>query len=170
MQMSEPARQFTDTRQFKVMRTVIGAGNPLMRRLLDSRLAGPMAKQLLLLRYRGRKSGRTITTPVGYVRDGDRIVLVTSPTYRWWRNFVAGADAEFRLPEGWRKGRAEVIMPDDPRYDEVVALQVGKRGPGMLKGFGLDIDAHGRVSPTSKATATDKAHVVLVTLAPSGGA
>lgn len=163
--MAEPAKAFTETRQFKVMRTVVGAGNPLMRRLLDSRLAGPMGKNLLLLRYRGRKSGRTITTPVGYVRDGDRVVIVTSPTYRWWPNFVGGAEAELRLPEGWRRGLVEVLMPDDPRYDETVALQVAKRGPGMLRGFGLELDDDGLLSVDAKATATAKAHLVLVTLA-----
>jgi hypothetical protein len=163
----ESGAAFTETRQFKVMRVMVGAANPVIRRLVDSRFAGPLGKNVLLLRYRGRTSGRTIATPVGYVRDGDRVVIVTSPTYRWWRNFVGGADAEFRLAEGWRRGRAEVVMPDDPRYDEVVALQVSKRGPGMLKGFGLDVDATGRVSPVAKATATDKAHLVLVALAPA---
>ncbi len=162
--MTDPATSFTDTRRFRVMRRVIGALNPLMKRLIDSPLGGPMNRQLLLLRYRGRKSGRTFTAPVGYVRDGDRIVMVTSPTYRWWPNFVGGADAELRLPEGWRRGRVEVVLPDDPRYDEVVALQVSKRGPGMLRGFGLDVDDQGRVPAESKATAATKAHVVLVEL------
>jgi hypothetical protein len=166
--VAETGKAFTETRQFKVMRAMVGAANPVIRRLLDSRFAGPLGKNLLLLRYRGRTSGRTITTPVGYVRDGDRIVIVTSPTYRWWPNFVRAADAELRLPEGWRTGRAEVVMPDDPRYDEVVALQVARRGPGMLRGFGLDVDAEGRVSPAARASATDKAHLVLVTLAPVG--
>ena len=167
--MAESGKAFTDTRQFKVMRTVVGAGNPLMRRLLDSRFAGPLGKNVLLLRYRGRKSGRFVTTPVGYVRDGDRIVIVTSPTYRWWPNFVGGAAAEFRVPEGWRPGRAEVLMPDDPRYDETVAFQVAKRGPGMLRGFGVEVDDQGRVSAEAKATATEKAHLMLVTLTPTSG-
>lgn len=119
---------------------------------------------MLLLRYRGRKSGRTFTTPVGYVRDGERIVMVTSPTYRWWPNFVGGAQAELRLPEGWRRARVEVVGPDDSRYDEVVALQVAGRGPGMLRGFGVEVDDAGRVSPEAKATASGRAHLVLATL------
>ncbi len=155
---------FTETRRFKVMRTVVGAGNPLMKRLLDSRFAGPMARQMLLLRYRGRKSGRTFTTPVGYVRDGERIVMVTSPSYRWWPNFLGGAQAELRLAEGWQRARVEVVAPDDPRYDEVVALQVAGRGPGMLRGFGVEVDDAGRVSPEAKATASGRAHLVLATL------
>lgn len=94
--------------------------------------------------------------------------MVTSPTYRWWPNFAGGAEAELRLPEGWRKGRAEVVMPDDRRYEEVTALQVAKRGPGMLKGFGLDVDDHGHVRPEAEPTATEKAHLVLVALDPDG--
>lgn len=162
------ARAFIDTRQFRIMRRVIGATNPLTKRLIDSRFAGPVGKALLLLRYQGRKSGQTFTTPVGYVRDGDRVVMVTSPTCKWWPNLVGGADVELRLPEGWRTGRGEVVMPDDPPYDATLAFQVSKRGPGMLRGFGLDVDAQGRISPESRATAAKKAHLVLVTLEPVG--
>ena len=166
--MPDRATPLTDTRRFKVMRGVVGATNPLIRRVLDSRFAGPMSRALLLLRYRGRKSGRTITTPVGYVRDGDRVVMVTSPSYKWWPNMVGGADVELRLPEGWRRGRAELLFPDDPRYEETVAFQVAKRGPGMLRGFGVDIDDAGRIAPEAKAAATRYAHIVLVTLAAVG--
>lgn len=161
-------RAFTDTRQFKIMRRVISVTKPLTKRLLDSRFAGPMAKALLLLRYRGRKSGQTFTTPVGYVREGDRVVMVTSPTYKWWPNLVGGADVELRLPDGWRSGRGEVVVPDDPRYDETLAFQVSKRGPGMLRGFGLDVDDQGRLDSASRPTAAMKAHLVLVTLEPAG--
>ena len=80
---------------------------------------------------------------------------------------MGGADAELRLPEGWRRGLVEVVMPDDPRYDETVAFQVSKRGPGMLRGFGVEVDEQGRVAPEARATATQKAHLVLVTLVPA---
>lgn len=166
--MPDSVTPMTETRRFKVMRGIIEAANPLVRRLLDSRFAGPLSKALLLLRYRGRKSGRTVATPVGYVRDGDRVVIVTSPSYGWWPNMVGGADVEIRLPEGWRQGRAEVLFPDDPRYDDTAALHVAKRGPGMLRGFGVDIDDAGRVAPEAKATAAQHAHIVLVTLLPDG--
>ena len=166
--MPEPATPMTDTRRFKVMRGVVGAVNPLVRRLLDSRFAGPLSRGLLLLRYRGRKSGRTIATPVGYVRDGDRVVIVTSQSYGWWPNMVGGADVEVRLLEGWRRARAEVLFPDDPRFDEAVALHVAKRGPAMLRGFGVDIDDAGRIAPGARPTTTRYAHIVLVSLAAVG--
>ncbi len=164
MRTVEQPRAFVETRRFKAMRRVVGAMNPLMRRLLDSRFSGRMARQLLLLEFRGRKSGRTFRTPVGYVRRGDRVVMVTSPAYTWWHNLVGGAPVRVRLADGWHGAHGEVVMPDDPRYDEVVALQVSGRGPGMLRGFGLAVDDAGHLAPEAKATATQHAHLVLVEL------
>ena len=46
---------FTDTRAFKVMRTVVGLANPLVKRLLASRFGGPMARNVLLLEFRGQR-------------------------------------------------------------------------------------------------------------------
>lgn len=157
-------RAFTDTRRFKVMRTVIGAMNPLMRRILRSRFAGPMGKSLLLLRFRGRKSGTWRSTPVGYAREGDRVVLVTSPSYRWWHNVVGGADVQVRIAGTWYDAHARVLMPDDAAYDDAVGLQVRQRGPQMLTGFGLAVDADGRIAPEARDQATEKAHIVLVEL------
>ncbi len=166
--MSVPPIPLTETRRFKVMRAIVAAANPFVRRMLSSGFAGPMSRALLVLRYRGRKSGRTFATPVGYVREGDRVVMVTSPSYGWWHNMVGGVDVELRLPDGWRSGVAEVLFPDDPRFEETVALQVSKRGPRMLRGYGVDVDDAGRMSPEAKAASTQHARIVLVTLAAVG--
>lgn len=157
-------RAFTDTRQFKIMRTLVGAANPLITRLLGSRFAGPLAGSLLLLRYQGRRSGRTYTTPVGYAREGDRIVVVTSPAYSWWRSVVGGADVGVRLDGEWRRARAQLTNPTDPGYDDAVALQVGKRGPRMLRGFGIPVTDDGRVPADARATASTRAHIVRIDL------
>ena len=127
---AEKPRAFTDTPQFKIMRTLVGAANPLVRWLLGSRLAGPLAKNLLLLRYKGRKSGRTFSTPMGYVREGKRVVVVTSPTYTWWRNVVAGADVEVRLDGHWRTARAQLLTPDDPGTTTRWRYTLRAAGPG----------------------------------------
>lgn len=161
---------FTDTRRFKVMRTLVGAANPFVRRLLASRFGGGAAKALLLLEFRGRVSGRTFRTPVGYVRDGDRIVVVTSPSYAWWKNVVGGAAVRVRLPEGWREGTARVLQPDQPAYDAAIATQVAGRGPGMLRGFGLPVTDDGILPASARATATDHAHLVQIDLAPAAKA
>lgn len=163
-------RPFVDTPQFKIMRTIVGAANPLVRRILESRYGGKMAASVLLLQFTGRTSGRTFRTPVGYVRRGDRIVIVTSPTYRWWKNVVGGADVRVRVAEGWRAAHARVVTPDDVAYDSAVALQVAARGPGMLRGFGVDVADDGAMTAEAKASASERAHIVEVVLPPSAAA
>ncbi|MEX1345324.1 MAG: nitroreductase family deazaflavin-dependent oxidoreductase [Candidatus Limnocylindrales bacterium] len=155
---------FTDTRRFKVMRTVIGAANPFIKAMLGSRFAGPVGKALLLLRFTGRTSGKVYTTPVGYVREGDSVVVVTSPTYTWWKNVRDGADVEVRLDGAWRKARARVLPTDDPAFDRAVAIQVKGRGPGMLRGFGVAVDDDGTIPPEARADMDRKALIVLIEL------
>ena len=157
-------RAFVDSRRFKMMRVVIGAANPLVKAVLGSRFAGPMGKSLALLRFTGRTSGKTYTTPVGYVRDGDRVVVVTSPTYRWWRNVQDGADVDVRLAGEWFAGRARVLPTDDPGFDDAVALQVRARGPRLLRGFGVEVSDDGRITDAAKADMSGRALVVLIRL------
>ena len=164
--MSSPApppRPFTDTPQVKVMRVVVGVFNPLIRRLLGSRFAGPLADNLMLLRFRGRASGSWHTTPVGYAREGTQVVVVTSPTYRWWRNVVEPAPVQVRLDGRWHDAVARVLRPDDvPSYDAAVALHVRHRGPRVLRDFGIPVTDDGQVPASARAEAATHAHIVLM--------
>ena len=161
---SDRPRAFTDTPQFKVMRAVMGAATPAVRWSLRRGSGGPMARSLLLLRFRGSRSGTWYTTPVGYAREGDVLVIVTSPTYAWWKNIRDGADVDVRLDGAWRTGRARIIGPDDPAYEETVALQVRLRGAGMLRGFGVEVGDDGVVAPADRAEGAERAHLVRIEL------
>ena len=59
--------------------------------LLRSPLRRLVGSGLLLLTYRGRRSGRIYTTPVEFVGGGDcLLVLVAHPERKqWWRNVAA---------------------------------------------------------------------------------
>jgi deazaflavin-dependent oxidoreductase (nitroreductase family) len=157
-------KAFTDTPQFKVMRALMGASTPAVRWSLGRGSGGPMARSLLLLRFRGRRSGTWYTTPVGYARDGDVVVIVTSPTYTWWKNIRDGADVDLRVDGAWRQGRARIVGPDDPAYEATVALQVRLRGAGMLRGFGVTVDDDGVVAPADRAPGAERALLVRVEL------
>ena len=163
-----PPRPFSDTPQFKVMRLVVGAFNPLVRRLLGSRFAGPLAANVMLLRFRGRTSGTWHTTPVGYAREATQVVVVTSPTYRWWRNVVDSAPVQVRLDGTWYEAVGRVLRPTDPAdissYDAAVALQVRQRGPRVLRGFGIPVTDDGRISIADRAEAASHAHIVRIQL------
>ena len=69
----------------------------------DGRLSGHWeGRDLLLLTTTGRKSGRKHTTPMVYVRDGDRLLVFASkggaPTHPdWYLNLVADPNVEVEV-------------------------------------------------------------------------
>ncbi len=68
-----------------------GIVNNFFGGMIDAPVVGPLVRRgLIKSRYVGRRSGKTIQTPVGYRRSGDRIVIgVMSPDSKtWWRNFL----------------------------------------------------------------------------------
>ena len=70
--------------------------NPLMRALLRSPLHGLLSGMLMLLSYKGRKSGTVYTIPIGYfVWDADELMAFTSA--RWWLNLRDGAPVTLLL-------------------------------------------------------------------------
>lgn len=65
--------------------------NPVLGLLLRTPLAGPARKQLMVLGFTGRKTGRAFTIPVSaHLIDGDLYALTGAP---WKQNFAGGAPA-----------------------------------------------------------------------------
>jgi hypothetical protein len=75
--------------------------------------------------YVGRKSGKTITLPIGYRRSGDDIIIrVMVPEQKfWWRNFLgAGAPMTIHLGGADRTGHA--VAARDERGRVTVTLRL----------------------------------------------
>lgn len=85
--------------------------NPVVGAVLRSPLHRFLSGGLMLITYRGRRTGRERTIPVMYAEKGDRlIVLVGDATAKqWWRNLRGGAPVELRLRGGLRRGHATVV-------------------------------------------------------------
>lgn len=133
--------------------------NPLMRRLLRSRLHGLVSDSLLLLTFTGRRSGREFSTPVGYEEhDGD--LYVTSQTDRtWWRNLRGGAGVTVRLRGERREGRGEVIE-DDGAVAEYVSGYLDRHGVDAASRIALAVETDG--VPDAEALEAGLAEVVVV--------
>ena len=70
---------------------IVGIVNKVFIGLIDAPVVGPFVRRAMInIRYVGRRSGKTIETPVGYRRSGEKIVInVMSPDNKtWWRNFL----------------------------------------------------------------------------------
>lgn len=71
---------------------IIRIVNPILGFLLRTPLAGPARKQLMVLSFTGRKTGRQFSIPVSaHVIDNDLYALTGAP---WKQNFRGGAAAQ----------------------------------------------------------------------------
>ena len=73
----------------------------------------PMAPPMLLLDHVGAKSGKKRTSPLGYIRDRDDLVIVASkgghPKHpAWFHNLKANPDATVQIGRERRPVRARV--------------------------------------------------------------
>jgi deazaflavin-dependent oxidoreductase (nitroreductase family) len=95
--------------------------------LLRSPLRRLVGSGIILVTYRGRRSGRAYTTPVEYVRAGDRLlVLVAHPEAKqWWRNVRENAMVDVCVDGQTYAAAATVEKGDEARDD--LAMYVSAR-------------------------------------------
>lgn len=73
---------------------LVGVVNTLFVGLIEAPVVGRLVRKgLIRIRYVGRRSGKTVETPVGYRRDRNDpntvIIGVVAPDKKvWWRNFL----------------------------------------------------------------------------------
>jgi F420H(2)-dependent quinone reductase len=120
---------------------------PLLRRLMAGhtaiyRLTGglighriPGASPMLLLDHVGAKSGRTRTSPLIYVADGDDIVLVASKgghprNPAWFHNLMANPETTVQVGRERRSVRARVATDEERErlWPKAVATYGGYAG------------------------------------------
>ena len=95
----------------------MGLANRAVSVVLRSPLHGLLSGSTALVRYTGRRSGRHVTTPVQYARQGeDVVILVGRPdTKVWWRNFGHDRAGELLVRREWIPVVAlAVVGADDP--------------------------------------------------------
>ena len=88
--------------------------NPLMRLMLRSPLHGWMSAAVLLITYRGRKSGQEHTLPVQYVQDASNIYIVPGYAEKktWWHNLKGGLEVRLRLKGQTLSGYGTLLQPE----------------------------------------------------------
>ena len=112
--------------------------NVFMQALLKSPLHGLLSRNLILIRYTGRKSGKTITLPVNYVRIGDRLLVTSLRTRSWWRNLRRAAPFHLRLQGNEVPARAEVL---EEQAEVAAALgELFAAAPQMSRYFDVRLD------------------------------
>src|SRR6266571_4763906 len=84
----------------RVLQIVVRYFNPIMRLVLGSRAHRMMSGQLMLLSFTGRRTGRSYTTPVSYVREGTNLLVPGGGA--WSCDFTSVPKSD---PDGSGEGR-----------------------------------------------------------------
>jgi deazaflavin-dependent oxidoreductase (nitroreductase family) len=85
----------------------------------EGKVGGPLANMpVLLLTMTGARSGRTMTKPLVYTTDGDRLVVIASfagaPKHpAWYHNLLANPEATVEVGSERFRGKATVTSGEE---------------------------------------------------------
>lgn len=115
--------------------------NPLVSFVLRTPLHVLLSRSLLLLTVTGHRTGRRYSIPVGYQREGDRLVVMVSEAQskQWWRNYREPRPVDLLLRGRERRGIAGAVPPESPEFRDHAARTL-RRLPSMGRVFGINYD------------------------------
>lgn len=135
--------------------------NRVMRLLLNSPLHGLMSGSVLVVYYKGRKSGRRRWTPVRYVKQSDStLACLTGRETGWWPNFLEPRDVELQLA-GRRLAARALAQPDDAERKAEVLREVLRRFPADAPYHGIVLKRGQAITPSQFEQAVARDVVVL---------
>lgn len=137
----------------RVIRTV----NKVMRPLLRSPLHRLVSKNLMLLSFTGRKSGKRYTLPVSYVQDGNTLLLGTETP--WYKNLRGGVPVTARVRGRDYRGAAEVI--DDEAGMRQGYQTILTKYPGYARFVNVQLDPDSQPNRESVKRARERGLVVI---------
>ena len=88
--------------------------NPPISLLLKSPLHRVMSANTLIVEFKGRKSGKTMATPISYHQTDDVIHCFTGRAGIWWRNLMAGNPVKLLIKGEWLSAVPEVVLDAEP--------------------------------------------------------
>jgi hypothetical protein len=135
--------------------------NPVVKALLQSPLHGLMSHNTVLLKFRGRTSGRDLSTPVSYRLSGDELQCFTS--YPWVKNLANGEVITLVLKGKPRRG-LPILTVDDPGHTATVLVQFLRAVPRDAPHAGVALDANGEPDQGDIATAASKLTLITIRL------
>jgi len=141
--------------------------NPLVRLVLRSPLHSLFSASLLLITYRGRKTGREYSLPVQYAQTDSLIYIVPgAPEQKtWWRNMKGGAPVRLALRGHILQGNA-ILLSQHVDTEEILdgfGLYL-RRFPALIKYHHIRVEADGDFNTEDLRSAALRAVIIRVEL------
>lgn len=137
--------------------------NPLIVWLLKSPLHGVLSKNVMLTTVTGRKSGKTISTPTNYLRDGNTLWVISWRDRNWWKNLRGGAQAQVLLAGQTVQGRGQALEEQQAVAQSL--FEYYSRAPRAAKYVQIGLDATGKPIAADCERAAQRLVVVRIDLA-----
>lgn len=127
--------------------------NQAMKFVLRSPVHGMVSKNVLLISFTGRKSGKIYTTPVSYSQYDDQVIIFTHAA--WWKNLRNDAPVTLCIRGQEHQGLAEPVAEDKRAVAAGLAEHL-RRVPSDARYYGVTFDDHGnpREEEVEKAVQT----------------
>lgn len=132
-----------------------------MKLVLRSPLHGMVSNTILLISFRGRKTGKTYTTPVCYSQYGNELHIFTHAA--WWKNLCGGTPVSVRLRGQDVQGTAEPVAEDKQAVAAGLAEHLQKV-PSDCRYYSVTLDEHGQPRPDEVEKAVQTVVMVRVRL------
>ncbi len=139
--------------------------NPIVGWVLRSQLHTLLSASLLLLTYRGRKSGQEYRLPVQYAQDGQRIFILPgqSEMKTWWRNFKNETPVTITLRGKTLDGSARLLDGHTQDAQDGLAAYL-RRFPALAKAHPVRLETGGSFNPDDLGAAAPDAHIICISL------
>jgi deazaflavin-dependent oxidoreductase (nitroreductase family) len=136
--------------------------NPIMTLLLKSPLHGMISKGVMLVTVTGRKSGKPISTPTNYLRDGNTLWVISWRDRNWWRNLRGGANVRVLLAGKGVEGRGQVLEEEKAVAQSL--FDYYQKSPQFAKYVQIGLDAAGQPLSADCERAAQKMVMVRIDL------
>lgn len=136
--------------------------NPLVSWLLRSPFHGLVSKGTVLLTVTGLKSGKPISTPTNYLRDGNTLWIISWRDRKWWRNLRGGAKMGILLAGKTMEGHGQVSEEEDRVAQDL--FEYYQKVPKLAKYVQIGLDSGGKPIMKDCQAAARKMVVVWVEL------
>ena len=139
-------------------------GNALVGGVLRSPLHRTMSRSLLLLTYKGQRTGKEYTIPVGYARyaDDELIVIAGRPAGKtWWTNMRGSLPVRVRLAGKEIEGEARLLTGEDAVPRLAAYFEKNLRA---ARTFGIATGPDGKLAPERLPAVAGEVQVVAIRL------
>ncbi|MDE0272834.1 MAG: nitroreductase/quinone reductase family protein [Gammaproteobacteria bacterium] len=133
--------------------------NPTIGLLLRSPAHFLMSGSLLLITFTGVRTGRSYSTPLRYLRDGETIRCFTSKDTRWWRNLRKGARVWLTLQGVGAPYQASIIVDEPGRVRQLLTDYL-RQHPGDAAYHDVAVSKNGDLSDHDLDRAVSQAVVM----------